>query len=141
MGVELADDPRNRRPGSSRPTSGGAATPRAARPSRPLPAAKPAPAAAGEAHAPKAAAPTGPPDPPPPADAVVPAFITSLQAAVPGSVTHVSYYLGDWTVIVPAAHIAARPRQHLRDAPEAAFDYLLRPHRHRLAAARRSGST
>jgi NADH-quinone oxidoreductase subunit C len=83
------------------------------------PAAKPA-AAGGEAHVPKVAAPTGPPDPPPPADAVVPAFITSLQTAVAG--TTLSLYLGDWTVIVPASHIV-EAAQHLRDAPEAAFDY------------------
>ena len=69
---------------------------------------------------PKAAPPTGPPDPPPPADAVVPAFITSLQQAVAG--TTLSLYLGDWTVIVPAAHIV-EAATHLRDAPEAAFDY------------------
>jgi NADH-quinone oxidoreductase subunit C len=71
---------------------------------------------------PKAAAPTGPPDPPPPADAVLPAFITSLQAAVPGSVSQVSYYLGDWTLIVPASHII-EAAIYLRDAPEASFDY------------------
>ena len=46
-------------------------------------------------HAPKAAAATGPTEPPPPADAAIPAFITSLQNAVAGSVTHVSLYLGD----------------------------------------------
>jgi NADH-quinone oxidoreductase subunit C len=90
----------------------------AAKPAAPA-AAKPAPAA-GEAHVPKAAAPTGPPDPPPPADAVIPAFITSLQNAVAG--TTLSLYLGDWTVIVPAAHIV-EAALHLRDAPEAAFDY------------------
>jgi NADH-quinone oxidoreductase subunit C len=91
--------------------------PAAAKPAAPA-AAKPA--AGGEAHVPKVAAPTGPPDPPPPADAVVPAFITSLQAAVAG--TTLSLYLGDWTVIVPATHIVEAAR-HLRDAPEAAFDY------------------
>jgi NADH/F420H2 dehydrogenase subunit C len=92
------------------------AAPPAAKPAAPA-AAKPA---AGEAHVPKAAPPTGPPDPPPPADAVVPAYITSLQQAVAG--TTLSLYLGDWTVIVPAAHII-EAAMHLRDAPEAAFDY------------------
>src|SRR4029453_8957098 len=77
-------------------------------------AAKPA-APAGEAHVPKAAAPTRPPDPPPPADAVVPGFIASLQQVVAG--TTLSLYLGDWTVIVPAAQIVAAAT-HLRDAPE-----------------------
>jgi len=94
------------------------AAPPAAKPAAPA-AAKPA-AAAGEAHVPKAAPPTGPPDPPPPADAVVPAYITSLQQAVAG--TTLSLYLGDWTVIVPAAHIV-EAATHLRDASEAAFDY------------------
>jgi NADH-quinone oxidoreductase subunit C len=87
---------------------------------RPAPAAAKPAAPAGEAHVPKAAPPTGPPDPPPPADAAVPAFITSLQAVVAG--TTLSLYLGDWTVIVPASHIV-EAATHLRDAPEAAFDY------------------
>jgi NADH/F420H2 dehydrogenase subunit C len=69
---------------------------------------------------PKAAPPTGPPDPPPPTDAVLPAFITSLQKAVAGIT--LSYYLGDWTVIVPAAGVLTAAR-HLRDAAEGAFDY------------------
>jgi NADH-quinone oxidoreductase subunit C len=111
----MADDPQNPPP-----------PPEPAAP-KPTPAAKPAapaaakPAAAGEAHVPKAAPPTGPPDPPPPADAVVPAFITSLQNVVGG--TSLSLYLGDWTVIVPATHIV-QAAEHLRDSPEAAFDYL-----------------
>jgi NADH/F420H2 dehydrogenase subunit C len=36
-------------------------------------------------------------------------------------VTQLSYYVGDWTVIVPAAKILDIAR-YLRDAPEAAFD-------------------
>jgi NADH-quinone oxidoreductase subunit C len=107
----VADEPQN------------PAAPPAPAADKPAPAAKPAaPAAkpAGEAHVPKAAAPTGPPDPPPPADAVVPAFITSLQTVVSG--TTLSLYLGDWTVIVPASHII-EAAMHLRDAPGAAFDY------------------
>jgi NADH-quinone oxidoreductase subunit C len=108
----VADEPQN------------PAAPPAPAADKPAPAAKPAaPAAkpaAGEAHVPKAAAPTGPPDPPPPADAVVPAFITSLQTVVSG--TTLSLYLGDWTVIVPASHII-EAATHLRDAPGAAFDY------------------
>jgi NADH-quinone oxidoreductase subunit C len=90
------------------------------------PAAK---AAAGAAPAPKAAAhpptvapPTGPPDPPPPAGVEPPAFIASLQAAIPGGVSKISYFVGDWTIIVPVAQIAAVAR-HLRDAPDASFDF------------------
>ena len=75
-----------------------------------------------EEHVPKAAAPTGPPDPPPPADKPAPAFIASLSAAVPGSVALVSYWVGDWTIVVPVDHLLAAAR-HLYAAPDAAFDY------------------
>jgi len=80
-------------------------------------------AAAKAAHAPAAPAPpSGPTDPPPPADAVVPAFIMTLQRVLAGSVTQVSYYVGDWAIIVPVAQLPAVAR-HLRDAPDAAFDF------------------
>ena len=94
---------------------------------KPAPAAKPAASSAGAAppkaaeHPPKAAAPTGPPDPPPPADKMMPAFIASLQAALPGAVSQVSYWVGDWTVIVPAACLLDVAR-HLHDATDASFD-------------------
>jgi len=89
-------------------------------------AAKPAaaaakPAAAGEAHVPKAAAPVGPPDPPPPADMTPPAFVTALQAAHPGAVTGISYWVGDWTIIVTVAE-SLNVARHLRDSADAAFD-------------------
>ena len=111
----------------------GAVTP-PAKPAAPKPAApaaaKPAAAAAGAAAAPKPAAahppvaapPSGPPDPPPPAGVEPPAFIATLQAAIPGSVSHVSYFVGDWTIIVPVAKISEAGR-HLRDAPDALFDF------------------
>jgi NADH-quinone oxidoreductase subunit C len=105
----------------------GQVTPPAAATKPPPPAARPAaapaakPAAAGEGHAAKAAAPLGPPDPPPPAGVVPPAFIAALQAAVPGSVSHVSYWVGDWTIIVPVSRLLEVAR-HLRDAPDAVFD-------------------
>src|ERR1700730_9755929 len=117
----MADDPKA-------PEGPPAAAPPAARPAA-KPAGTTAPAAPGArapggdaAHAPKAAAPTGPPDPAPPADKTVPAFITSLQAAIPGGVSHISYWVGDWTIIVPVAQLLAVAR-HLRDAPDALFDY------------------
>jgi len=98
------------------PAAGAAAKPAAGA------AAKP-PAAKAAAHEPpKAAPPSGPPDPPPPADLPQPGFIASLQAAIPGSVSQVSYYLGDWTIIVPVAQLLSVAR-HLRDAPDALFDY------------------
>jgi NADH-quinone oxidoreductase subunit C len=87
-------------------------------------AAKPAaPAAKAAPHPPPAAAPpAGPTEPPPPAGTELPAFITTLQTAVPGSVTHISYYLGDWTIVVAVAHLLEAGR-HLRDADNAAFDF------------------
>ena len=84
-------------------------------------AAKPAAKPAAE-HPPKAAAPAAPTDPPPPADRVAPAFIATLEAAVPGSVAQISYWVGDWTVIVPAA-LAPQALRHLATAPDAAFDF------------------
>ena len=87
-------------------------------------AAKPPAAAAkpAAAHPPVAAPPSGPTDPPPPAGVEPPAFVATLQAAIPGSVSQISYFVGDWTLIVPVAQIAAVTR-YLRDAPDAAFDF------------------
>jgi NADH/F420H2 dehydrogenase subunit C len=90
----------------------------AAKPAAPA-AAKPAAAAA---HDTKPAPPAGPTDPPPPAGAEMPAYIAALQAAVPGGVTQVSFYVGDWTVIVPAEKLL-EVGGFLRDAPEAQFDF------------------
>ena len=98
----------------------------AARPAAPA-AAKPAGAAAAKPAAPHpppaAAPPSGPPDPPPPADKTPPAFVATLQAAVPGGVAALSYWVGDWTIIAPAAKILDVAR-HLRDAPDASFDLV-----------------
>jgi NADH-quinone oxidoreductase subunit C len=118
----MADDPQ--KPPVEPPAT--PAAPPAPKPAAPAAAKSAAPAAAkpaagGDAHVPKAAAPLGPPDQPPPADVAVPAFITALQAALPGSVSHVSYWVGDWTIVVPMSRLIEVAR-HLRDAPEAAFD-------------------
>jgi NADH-quinone oxidoreductase subunit C len=94
------------------------AAPAVAKPAAPA-AAKP-PAAA--AHDTKPAPPAGPTDPPPPAGTDVPAFITALEAAVPGGVTQLSFYVGDWTVIVPATKLIDVAR-FLRETPEAGFDF------------------
>jgi NADH-quinone oxidoreductase subunit C len=67
------------------------------------------------------APPAGPPDPPPPADVSVPRFITSLQSALPGAVTQVSYWVGDWTLIVATDGLVDVMR-HLRAAEDASFD-------------------
>ena len=114
----MADDPLKPPPAPpSPPTEAPAA---AGGPVAPKPPTAAPPAAKAEAHAPKASAPVGPPDPPPPAGTAQPAFIAALQAAVPDSV-QVSYWVGDWTIIVPVAHLLEVAR-HLRDAPDAAFD-------------------
>jgi NADH-quinone oxidoreductase subunit C len=111
------------------PGAGASAAPPAAPPAKPAApaAAKPAaaaPAAKAAPHPPPAPAPpTGPTEPPPPAGTETPAYITALQAAIPGSVTAVSYYLGDWTIVVPAAQLLEIAR-HLHGAPGARFDYL-----------------
>lgn len=84
------------------------------------PTAKPAAKAAVE-HAPKAAPAIGPPDPPPPADQTAPAFIATLQTTIPNSVVALSYWVGDWTVIIEAAKII-EVAAHLRQAPDALFD-------------------
>lgn len=99
----------------------------------PTPAAKPPAAAprpeakAGAAAPPKAeakpAAPPGPPDPAPPADAAVPGFVTALQQGLPGAVEHVSYWVGDWAVVVPPDRLV-EVATFLRDQPECRFDYL-----------------
>jgi NADH-quinone oxidoreductase subunit C len=120
-----------------KPPGSGAAEPLAADVSRqgdPKPpaaaAGKPAPGAApkpppasrepGE-HVKVVPPPAGPPDPAPPPDVTVPAFLSNLKAAQPGRVEHLSFWVGDWTVIVPAARLP-EVASHLRDAPDAAFD-------------------
>lgn len=88
---------------------------------RPAPA-KPAPATPAAKAETKAAPPEGPPDPSPPADKPLPAYITALQAAVRGVVEQVSYWVGDWTVIVSTPRVVEVAR-FLRDSPEGSFDY------------------
>src|SRR5687767_12879928 len=99
---------------TGRPTAPAAA--QAAKPPVPKPA---APAAA---HDTKPAPPAGPTDPPPPAGAQIPTFVTALQAAVPGGVEQISFYVGDWTLIVPVANLLEVGR-FLRATPEASFDF------------------
>ena len=85
---------------------------------------KPPGAPARPAETPKAAAPpAGPPDPPPPPDRPIPDFITALQTAQPGAVVHVSFWVGDWTVVVALDRLLDAAI-HLRDAPGAGFDFL-----------------
>ncbi len=86
----------------------------------PVPA-KPAAPVPAKPEAKAAAAPPMPPDPEPPADLPRPAFVSAAQA-LPGAVERVSYYLGDWTLIVALDRLTDVARL-LRDRPEAAFDF------------------
>ena len=105
------------------PTSApaGATAGKPSAPVAPKPAAPAKPPAAA-AHDTKPAPPSGPTDPPPPAGTETPAFIAALQAGVPGGVTQLSFYVGDWTVIVPATKLLDVCR-FLRETPEADFDF------------------
>ena len=96
----------------------------AAAPPKPAPAAAAKPAAAGKpADAAKVAAPpAGPTDPPPPPDTPLPTFVSVLQATLPGAVEHVSYWVGDWSVVVPASRLL-EVSTYLRDADGAHFDF------------------
>jgi NADH-quinone oxidoreductase subunit C len=134
----MADEPKSPEPPSPPVAAPGAeagapaipAAPAAAKPAAPAAKAPPGAAAAAKPPAAKAAPhpppapapPTGPTEPAPPADLPVPVFITTLQSAVPNSVSLVSYYVGDWTIVVPLEQMMAA-LQHLRDAPDAAFDF------------------
>lgn len=120
----MAEDPKTPETPPAAAPAPKPAAPAAPKPAAPA-AAKPAPAAGqaagGAEHVPKAAPPSGPPDPPPPADKTPPAFVATMQAALPGSVQAISFWVGDWTIIVPAARILEIAK-YLRDAPDAAFD-------------------
>jgi NADH/F420H2 dehydrogenase subunit C len=89
------------------PAAGGAA---AAKP----PAAKPEPKVA--------TAPSAPAEPAPPANVPIPPFVAALQQALPDAVTAVSYWVGDWSVVVPAARLL-EVATFLRDTAVTRFDY------------------
>ena len=67
------------------------------------------------------APPPGPVEPPPPADAQFPEFISRLQLAIPGAVEHVSRWVGDWALVIAGAQLLD-VAGHLRDSPGAEFD-------------------
>ena len=52
----------------------------------------------------------------------VPAFITALQASLPGITLQVSYWVGDWTIIATADRLLDVMRA-LRDGQDTAFDF------------------
>ncbi|MBE3072951.1 MAG: NADH-quinone oxidoreductase subunit C [Acidobacteria bacterium] len=100
-------------------------------PSTPAPSPTPPEAAAGAAPRPAGAVkaepktpppPPGPPDPPPPEGVALPAYVTALQAALPGAISQVSYWVGDWTLIVSAERLV-ETAEWLRDTAGAQFDF------------------
>jgi NADH-quinone oxidoreductase subunit C len=128
LSAEAADAAKAAAPAAAKPAAPAPAKPASVAPAAVAGAAKPPapaaakPAAPAAAHDTKPAPPAGPTDPPPPATAETPAFIGALQAAVPGGVMQISFYVGDWTVIVPAAKLLEVAR-FLRETPEAGFDF------------------
>ena len=90
----------------------------AAKPAAAKPAAKPKPKPKPPPEPPK-----GPEDPAPPDGMELPGFVTALQEGVSGAVEHVSFWVGDWTVIVPADRLI-EVATFLRDHEATAFDYL-----------------
>ena len=67
-------------------------------------------------------APTGPADPVPPEDLERPVFISALQTAFPDAGLVVSYWVGDWTVIVPSTALL-EVASFLKESDEGSFDY------------------
>ncbi|MEE2791327.1 MAG: NADH-quinone oxidoreductase subunit C [Acidobacteriota bacterium] len=67
-------------------------------------------------------APKGPTDPLPPDDLDRPAFLDGLEKAIPGALQQVSYWVGDWTVIVPVSALLD-VATHLKESNDGSFDY------------------
>jgi NADH-quinone oxidoreductase subunit C len=86
---------------------------------------KPAPAAAPKPAAKPAAPPAliVPPDPAPPADMPVPLFIQAVKASFEDAIEHVSYFVGDWALIVKPSKLV-EIAGFLRDENGCKFDYL-----------------
>ncbi len=82
---------------------------------------KPAPAAKPAAKAPPG--PPLPPDPPPPDDTPRPSWLGPLEAALPGAVSQLVFWVGDWTLVTTPDRLAELLRW-LRDEPGARFDFL-----------------
>ncbi|MFB3853252.1 MAG: NADH-quinone oxidoreductase subunit C [Vicinamibacterales bacterium] len=85
---------------------------------------EPNPAAAGGAAKPvpkPAPAPPGPPDPPPPPGMTPPEFLEPVLAAL-GASAQVSWWVGDWSVIVPLERLL-EAAAIARDDPAMSFDF------------------
>ncbi len=124
--IELAiDTPKTDGPVASAPTPApekpvvatDAARPAAATPAAAVPKPRPKPRAKAPPEAPK-----GPTDPPPPEDLSPPLFLVALQEALPEAVEQISYWVGDWTVIVAPASLIDVGR-FLKESDDGSFDY------------------
>ena len=93
----------------------------APRPIVPKPVAAVAPAPRPKPKAPPEA-PKGPSDPPPPDDLERPPFLVALQDALPEAMEQLSYWVGDWTVIVPPTSLLDVAR-FLKESDDGSFDY------------------
>jgi len=91
-------------------------TPKAAPPK--LPAAAPKKPAAKPPPEP----PSGPTDPEPPEDLEIPGYVQALQSGLSGAVNQVTYWVGDWSVIVPADRLL-EVMNFLRNDAATEFDY------------------
>ena len=115
------------KPGAEAPDEAGP-QPEAAKPgapeSEPAKAAPPKPAAARPKPKPKPPPepPKGPPDQPPPEGMALPLTVAAVQNGLPGAVEAVSYWVGDWTIIVPAERLLEVLGLLKRDEATA-FDY------------------
>jgi NADH-quinone oxidoreductase subunit C len=67
------------------------------------------------------APPAGPVEPPPPAGLLVPSFVAGLQAVMPDAVEHVSWWVGDWSVVLRSARLI-EAAAYLRSTEGAAFE-------------------
>ncbi len=92
-------------------TAGAPAVAKPAAAARPKPRPKPPPEP-----------PTGPPDPAPPEDMALAPVVTAVQDAVPGAIQQVSYWVGDWTIIVATDRLLD-VMGFLKDDEGTSFDY------------------
>ncbi len=92
-------------------------TPKVAPPKLPASAAPKKPAAKAPPEPP-----SGPTDPEPPEDLEIPAYVQALQSGVSGAVNQVTYWVGDWSVIVSADRLL-EVMNFLRNDAGTEFDY------------------
>ena len=122
----MVDPPKPPEAASDKPPGDARAEPLAGDVSRagnpvPPPASRPTtPARPGE-HTRTLAPPAAPAEPAPPEGASIPPFITAVQNAWPGAISHVSLWVGDWSIVIATSRLVDVAR-HLRDTPGAEFD-------------------